>query len=631
MSSPVRRGQMIAPFGVGSLFVLKGAVSVVSAGLDHWFPSDLPGNTTLDLSEFKVSEWRLEQHLGVNHFMLPPDFRKNTSSIKIPNCYMTIPVLRFPCWHVCPRCHLLMRLSLDRRAGRNCPDCEEQGFKFRLRQVRFVAMCDRGHLQDFPWREWVHRDAQPTCNRKIYLRASASSALASQVVLCDCGQRRTLEGIMSVSADRTSTRITDTLRSDRNPFPCQGLSPWLGQDCVENCDRPLIGSLRNASNLHFPRVKRAIYVPRTDGHLASIFQIFERPMVASALSMARQFGQNDPEALVKVLRTHCPLDVQNIASGDLRAALGVIINQASAPVPTQDELETETQLRSTEYRAFLTERDEETLSTRRPSINEYESWLGEVLTSITLVQRLRETRVFVGFSRRFPQPIGANPVGFRLRRSNPEPEAFWLPAYVVYGEGIFLEFNDSALATWEAQSAVQSRVSRLNNYLLASCQRRNLPARQVSPRYVAVHTFSHLLMNRLTFECGYSSASLCERLYFSEGNDKMTGLLIYTAAGDSEGTLGGLVRMGKPGSLERIIQRALEAASWCSADPVCMELGRESGQGPDSCNLAACHSCALVPETACEEFNRLLDRGTVIGDIIDREIGFFSRILTKFE
>jgi hypothetical protein len=69
---------------------------------------------------------------------------------------------------------------------------------------------------------------------------------------------------------------------------------------------------------------------------------------------------------------------------------------------------------------------------------------------------------------------------------------------------------------------------------------------------------------------------------------------------------------------------ALEAAKWCSADPVCMEIGAKGGQGPDSCNLAACHNCALVPETACEEFNRFLDRGVVVGDINNRSLGFFT-------
>jgi hypothetical protein len=133
-------------------------------------------------------------------------------------------------------------------------------------------------------------------------------------------------------------------------------------------------------------------------------------------------------------------------------------------------------------------------------------------------------------------------------------------------------------------------------------------------------------MNQLTFDCGYSSAALRERLYASsrEGRNE-AGLLIYTAAGDAEGTMGGLVRMGKPGYLEEVLDTALAGARWCASDPVCMEIGSTSGQGPDSCNLAACHSCCLVPETACEEFNRFLDRGLLVGTIDEPDLGFFER------
>jgi len=141
---------------------------------------------------------------------------------------------------------------------------------------------------------------------------------------------------------------------------------------------------------------------------------------------------------------------------------------------------------------------------------------------------------------------------------------------------------------------------------------------------VMLHTLAHLLINELVFACGYSSASLRERLYVSDGSGReMAGLLIYTAAGDSEGTMGGLVRMARPQNLRSVLASALNDARWCSTDPVCMDIG-ERGQGPDSCNLAACHGCALLPETSCEEFNRFLDRGLVVGTFSDPSLGYFS-------
>jgi hypothetical protein len=105
----------------------------------------------------------------------------------------------------------------------------------------------------------------------------------------------------------------------------------------------------------------------------------------------------------------------------------------------------------------------------------------------------------------------------------------------------------------------------------------------------------------------------------------MAGFLIYTAAGDADGTLGGLVRLGRPERLGAVLQRAISRASWCSADPVCSEnLG---GQGSKLANLAACHACTLLPETACETINQGLDRALVVGTPTRRDVGFLAELL----
>lgn len=171
-------------------------------------------------------------------------------------------------------------------------------------------------------------------------------------------------------------------------------------------------------------------------------------------------------------------------------------------------------------------------------------------------------------------------------------------------------------------------VTNLRNRYAIVQQQRRLSSIDIEPRFIMMHTFAHLLINRLTFECGYGSASLRERLYVSSNPAApMSGILIYTAAGDSEGTMGGLVRMGKAGYLEPVIQKAIRDAEWCSTDPVCMEIGLHQGQGPDSCNGAACHNCALIPETSCEHFNRFLDRTLIVGSRDRPNLGFFSSLL----
>jgi hypothetical protein len=147
-------------------------------------------------------------------------------------------------------------------------------------------------------------------------------------------------------------------------------------------------------------------------------------------------------------------------------------------------------------------------------------------------------------------------------------------------------------------------------------------------RYLLVHGLAHALINQLVFECGYSSASLRERLYVSaDEKAPMAALLVYTAAGDAEGTLGGLVQQGMSVRLARIFLSALRRISWCSADPICSEVDY---QGVDRTNRAACHSCLLLPETACETINRGLDRALLIGTPEDRSGGYFTELASRY-
>ncbi len=225
-----------------------------------------------------------------------------------------------------------------------------------------------------------------------------------------------------------------------------------------------------------------------------------------------------------------------------------------------------------------------------------------------------------GFSRIYPA-TQLTPAEQRTLMSR-EAKA-WLPAVVVRGEGLFLQFREDRISDWvEAfDTELGLRMRPLERAWAELMDRRGYRLQRPTPRFVLLHTFSHLLMNQLVFECGYGAASLRERIYCTDGEHPMAAILVYTAAGDSEGSMGGLVRMGKPGRLEPVIRRALDKARWCSSDPVCMEI---SAQGPDGCNLAACHSCALIPETSCEGQNRLLDRGVVIGTLQNPDCGYFS-------
>src|SRR5262249_34453494 len=149
----------------------------------------------------------------------------------------------------------------------------------------------------------------------------------------------------------------------------------------------------------------------------------------------------------------------------------------------------------------------------------------------------------------------------------------WLPAIEIRGEGVFLQLNGDRLTAWEQRPEVLARVARVSESWKIECNRRNpdeprpFPA---TPRLLLIHSLAHALSGQLTLECGYSSASRRERLYVSEGSDGMAGLLIYTGAPDSDGTLGGLQRRSSPDLLGPSVVAAIRSMEWCSSDPLCI-------------------------------------------------------------
>lgn len=628
-SGPVRRAQLIVPFGTGSMVVVVGGTSLVVAGLDYWY-QQANDKKKIDTKEFIIEEWRLQNLLGVDHFCLPPDYREYTRGQEVPNIGITIPAFRFPTWHFCPFCRLLRSWPMYAKGSRGrlkCPECEakKKNYNF-MHQVPFVAMCERGHLQDFPWNEWVHHDPNPKCKGPLRLTSTGSASLGGQKVKCDgCGKVRNLGGITS------DTMLSKSL-SKGAEFLCQGMRPWLGPNSQETCNAPIRGSLRSASNLYFARVYSSIYLPRMlDINLQKIEEILVSPPLSTLLTIFRDFGEKDLAKITKTLRDQQTRLLVEFTDDQILKVIEKLFTQGSIDDQIgQDSSISEdehTSFRRVEYRALLTEHHDLQLIIREGDLNTYEAGISRYFSRIMLVNKLRETRTLAGFSRIYPENdkdrVQMQSILWKNMPSDPRER--WLPAYIVYGEGIFFEFNETLLRKWENKYEVLARTRPLLDRFKVMQEIRRLKDRPIGPRFILLHTFAHIIMNRLTFECGYSSAALRERLYISDNiAAPMAGVLIYTADGDSEGTMGGLVRMGKPGYIEPVIQRALENACWCSADPVCMEMGKHIGQGPDSCNLAACHNCALVPETACEEFNRFLDRAMVIGEIDNPEIGFFD-------
>ena len=248
------------------------------------------------------------------------------------------------------------------------------------------------------------------------------------------------------------------------------------------------------------------------------------------------------------------------------------------------------------------------------------------INQVVLLDRLREVNALIGFTRVDPPDEGSGLAGanhlVRVSRTPPT----WVPAGEVHGEGIFIQFDEGRIQHWERLVGVQQRYANLEQGHHHWRQARNLAPGVGMPdmRYVMMHTLSHLLIREFAFTCGYNAASLKERIYASSDDDQpMAGILIYTAANDTDGTLGGLVELGEADALAGVLSRALNRARVCTSDPLCAE---HQPHTDGSVHAAACHACTFLAETSCERGNKYLDRALVVPTIAHRaEVALFAR------
>jgi hypothetical protein len=429
--------------------------------------------------------------------------------------------------------------------------------------------------------------------------------------MCTCGQNRSLGGIFDFHEQNGGAL-------HRIGCDCQGFRPWLGEwENPQGCGEFLQVVQRGASNVYFPHVVSSIYLPFwAESATSGVVKALEDPRIWGPLSSGLVAGKvsTDRCEMVASMRN---LDPKELSEAAQRKLDGI-------PEPSALAAQSEEAFRRSEFDALKAGRGapQSDLLVETASLSEYRTPISTSFSHLAMVHKLRETRALAGFSRILP-PDGSL-LSPRLQRLSLDQRIDWLPAMIVRGEGIFVEFDAQRMSAWmRSTPIVTERIRELN---IRYNQRRNdqgQPNRLVSAEFVLLHTFAHVVINQLSYECGYGSASLRERLYCDVSNAEkpMCGVLIYTASGDSEGSMGGLVRQASQGLFENIVARAIQKAAWCSSDPVCIE---SNGQGAENCNLAACHSCCLLPETSCEEGNRLLDRAMLVGTPGRPNIGFFS-------
>lgn len=586
----VRPSQVITTFGPGAIVDLQ-TMSVIVAGIDSW-PTD---------EEFAIHEPRLERALRVKRF-----FPAKPTEGSFFTKRGTVPAYVFPRYQLCPVCRTLSLLGEgyveyeSKRQEMLCkaPGCKGRG-KFRATTLPapFIVACPSGHIDDFPWREYVHRGPTPCRKRMKLFSIAKTGSVADILVKCECEKTRS-------ASDAFGERRSEALGQ------CSRHRPWLGignRDSAVCADAAEVRAMqRGATNGWFPVVRSALAVKEAATPLG----------IALNACSSKQIEKVDSEDKLKTL-----------------VEMGMFPSLEPFPVPDvwsaiqkqRGEIETDDiDLRWPEWLAF---RDPGSASSDKLEffleLGEVPSGYREQIARVVLARKLLEVRALVGFTRIDAAGAGTEdgatsaiaPI-YRNRRD-------WLPAVEVRGEGIFIELNEAAVSSWEAKPEVQARARAMaEKFAQWEAERKSDPSLFPGARYVLLHSLAHTVIRQLSLDCGYSASSVRERIYSStDPKRRMAGVLLYTASPDSEGSLGGLVDLGSPKRFPDLFRGALRSATRCSSDPLCAD------HRPDvhaTINGAACHACILASETSCEAFNRFLDRNVLVPTMATDSIAFFS-------
>jgi hypothetical protein len=609
----LRPSQLIYTFGVGALLDLP-STSALILGLDDWdtrYASEIVDERLLGA---------VQKRLGpqVKKLLLPPmtfddDGRDPTAPA------IGVPVAPFPRWLRCPNLKCGVMATIDsgifklvqdqwrpdktRYVHGNCsasPSNPPTAFP-----VRFLMACREGHLSDFPWIDYVHNGIAPCRPSRLSMREYGAAGDASDIVVkChECGRER---------------RMGDAFDQDAFRIKCHGHHPHLRRTDPNGCKAQAKTTLLGASNIWFPMVMSALSLPPNQKdklgllvaeHWAVLKDLPSKEVAAYVTAPSRmpamaEFGVDQIWEEIEGSRGRAggPATPE---TADLKAAEWALLNQTGSHQSTKD------------FRA---------VRVNAPR------WFEEYFEQTILLERMREVRALLGFTRIESTGDFAEATVTDDDRMTPlcRESPSWLPASEVRGEGILLRVKLDMLKAWEEGASVQMLSGEfLESHKLWRQLRKKNPPEANFPRirYVLLHSLSHALMRQISIECGYTASSIRERIYCSgasEGGEEMAGILIYTAASDSEGTLGGLVQLGQPLSLGRQLRSALESMRICGSDPLCAE--HHPVADGHTAHGGACHACLFAPETSCEKGNRFLDRSTLLSTLRLRGSEFFHNM-----
>jgi hypothetical protein len=599
----MRQSQIITTFGPGSMVDLPN-YSVLISGLEFWSAG---GET---VSEPRLTR-KLARVLGVNSVELRTPPAANDDPTAAPT---GIVGLQFPEWFITQGLEesknpaIRVRLLVHRKALTKGKYIDRDKKKKAVVPIRFVRACRAGHINDIDWYAFVHNGPSECAKqaRQLFIDERGTSGDLTEVwIRCECGK-----------AERSLAQAA--ILANRALGSCDGSRIWLGPFTKETCGEPNRLLIRSASNAYFPQTMSVISLPDRDDTVSraidAVWQYVEEVETIDELKYERKKaavkagldGISDDEAFA---------EIQGRKLGTNKVDKPVKVAELETLIAAKDEVG-EDRPEGIFFAKALPRK-----VWNRP-------WM-EPIERVVLVHRLREVVAQVGFTRfEAAAPDIEGELDMGVRRASLAREVSWLPAFENKGEGIFIQFKTEAISEWLKRTEVQARSTKLGTGF-AEWKKEHVGSKREFPgaAYLMLHSFSHLLVTALSLSCGYPASSIRERVYAIPNVGY--GVLLYTGTSDAEGTLGGLVQVGR--RIQDTVKAALELGMLCSNDPVCAQHDPASRHERRFLLGAACHGCLLISETSCEQQNDFLDRALVIPTVQDVGVQFFSEIMTSEE
>lgn len=633
----IRRSQVLTLTGSGSLVDLpKDAVIIGS--LENWKYAnsedgiiESPRLAAKALSMLRgTGKWKFKSV----RLRLPPTYYDDPS----PNRGITAG--QFPTWFLCQNgsCRSLVHISelrdknnKRRIIGHKCRISQQKTFP--VVPVRFISGCLKGHIQDINWPSFIHRGVHEEgtqgnefCRRrpksgKPYdeleddwespyhiMSVRNTGDIADLIAGCRrCGAKRGLQDLANLQ--KTTT--------------CSGWRPWIGmgKDYNEDCEEKARLLIRTASNSYFPHTVSALTLPDQSLKIKDIVQ---------SLWHILQNAQD-----INTLKVYLTISQVQVSLQNYENKLEIVLDEIKRR--QTNTIEEDKPIREEEWSALINVQTPD-MKNDLPSIHsDFEArWLDidvpKFIRKIVLVHSLKECRAQIGFSRfEFPN-ISAEGESDLINSTSEmtllSEKVDWIPTIEVKGEGIFIAFDEEELRKWEANPAVQEIEEHFRKAMKQYNQQFEKNAEFHGSRLIMLHSLAHMLITIISFECGYSAAAIRERIYChkaTEKEDSRAGILLYTGTPGSEGTLGGLVEVGR--NILAHMQKIPKYFGLCSNDPICAQHQPNYQISERFQEGAACHACLLIAEPSCERMNRDLDRTLVVPTVENQHAAFLANWL----